>query len=266
MLSKQFLEHSNLYQKFKIDVPKYFEEFDEPTIHLYCEMCKSDQTFNLHEPFYPKYQKFDHESAGEIIYLDYICTGCKNFHRVFSVKVDENLDYLMKIGQYPPIDISIEKNISKALGEHKELYKKGLICESQGYGIGAYAYYRRIVELIIDELLDDIYELIEEEGKSEYKEALDKTKQTTVTQTKIELVKDLLPSSLKPDGLNPLGTLHEILSEGIHSKPDEECIEFAEDIKTILIYLVSEVIRHKQESKMFTDKMHRLLEKKSRNT
>ena len=31
-----------------------------------------------------------------------------------------------------------------------ETLKKGLINESQGYGIGAFAYYRRIVEVVND--------------------------------------------------------------------------------------------------------------------
>jgi DNA-binding transcriptional ArsR family regulator len=131
----------------------------------------------------------------------------------------------MKVGQYPAWDISIDKSISSVLGKYKELFKKGLICESQGYGIGAYAYYRRIVELSIDELLDDICELVDESGRDKYKIALRKTKETSVASEKIELVKDLLPASLRPAGMNPLGLLYGFLREGIHDKSDEECIE-----------------------------------------
>lgn len=62
------------------------------------------------------------------------------------------------------------------LGEREETFKKGLTCESQGYGIGAYAYYRRIVEEVIDELLDGIADLMSGEDKEKYMEALEEKK------------------------------------------------------------------------------------------
>ena len=49
---------------------------------------------------------------------------------------------------------------------------KGLVSESQGYGIGAFAYYRRIVEEIIDEMLKQIGDLISGVDKERYAAAL----------------------------------------------------------------------------------------------
>ncbi len=40
------------------------------------------------------------------------------------------------------------------LGEHLKDYRKGLICENHSYGVGAYSYYRRIIENVIDDLLN----------------------------------------------------------------------------------------------------------------
>lgn len=111
-----------------------------------------------------------------------------------------------------------------------------MVCESQGYGIGAFAYYRRITEDIIDELLDSIIDLIEPENIDKFKTALEATKKTRVTQEKIELVKDLLPGILKPNGMNPLGVLHSELSEGLHAETDANCLENATHIKDILTF------------------------------
>ena len=88
------------------------------------------------------------------------------------------------------------------------------------------------------------------------------TKDLQNTSGKIELVKDLLPPVLKANGINPLGTLYKILSEGIHNKSDEECISIASSLRTILIFLVKQVIRSHDEKKEFTESMKKLLEKR----
>lgn len=271
MPNKEFLENYPLYQKFKTKIPKSLKDFEltfgRPSVHLNCEVCGSDQTFRLDNSSYidTTYDR-TYDMDGKILHLDYLCAGCHSFHRSFLIKVSNELDYLMKVGQYPAWDISIGKPISTVLGKHNELFKKGLICESQGYGIGAYAYYRRIVELSIDELLDDICDLVDEIGRDQYKDALRKTKETPVASEKIELVKNLLPASLRPSGMNPLGLLYGFLSEGIHEKSDEECIEIATDIRKILIFLIKQVIQSKQESKELTDSMKKVLEKKSKKS
>ncbi|MFZ3166201.1 MAG: hypothetical protein WA130_01210 [Candidatus Methanoperedens sp.] len=269
MPKKEFLEKYPLYQKFKIDIPDNMLDFEnafgKPSVHLKCDNCHSDQTFifNNQNYIYSCYER-NYEVLGKILHLDYLCAGCHTFHRSFLIKVSDKRDYFMKVGQYPAWDISIDTSISTVLGKHEELFKKGLICESQGYGIGAYAYYRRIVELIIDDLLDDITDLVEESGRDQYKNALAKTKETSVVSDKIELVKNLLPVSLKPSGINPLGFLYSFLSEGIHGKSDEECIEIATELRRIIIFLIKKVIQHKQEAKELTESMKKVLEKKSK--
>jgi hypothetical protein len=169
----------------------------------------------------------------------------------------------MKVGQEPPWDITPDRDLEKMLGQHSYFYKRGLICESQGYGIGAFSYYRRIVDEIIDELLSGISDLLSAEELGKYQEALEKTKNTTVTQDKIELVKDLLPPILRPNGMNPLGTLHTILSEGLHNETDDQCIELAMEVREVLEFLVNQITTTKNAGAKFTEGMQKLLDRRS---
>jgi hypothetical protein len=165
---------------------------------------------------------------------------------------------MRKVGQNPPWSINMEKNLEKLLEDHADFYKKGLICESQGYGIGAYAYYRRIVETIIDQLLDLIPEILEPDKQQQYNEALIKTKETVSAKDKMAIIKDLLPSSLKAEGHNPLSIIYKSLSEGIHSLSDDDCLVQAELIRRSLNFLIDEILRKKQTLKEYTDSIKKL--------
>lgn len=263
-MDKEFLEEYSLFRKFDLDVPMTLDIIPKPPINMLCRNCGNNQTFNMINEYYEFYHYTNVPSSDEKVRLLYECQSCRRYTRQFDVYISQDLDFVYKFGQYPEWEIKIDKNLENVLGKHSKTFRKGLVCESQGYGIGAFAYYRRITEEIIDELLDSITDLIDEANKSEYKEALEKTKQTRVTQDKIDLVKELLPSILKPNGMNPLGVLHSELSEGLHAETDEACLENASHIKSILTFLINQIIQSKQSAKGFTESMKSLLEKKSK--
>jgi hypothetical protein len=210
--------------------------------------------------------------AGKITRLDYVCSACHKGIITFlidffqeKVRVQgSDVIYLSmrKVGQVPAWSIKMDKELEKVLGEHAAYYKKGLICESQGYGIGAFSYFRRITEEIIDSLLNEIEGLLQGEDKEKYKIALQEVKKTRVAQEKINLVKDLLPSSLRPGDVNPLGVLHSALSEGLHAKTDEDCLEYAEAVREALAFLVNRLTKTQEENKIFTESMEKLLREK----
>lgn len=264
MPNKEFLEDYSLFRKFKAIVPQTMDNLDKPAINMYCHHCESTQTFNMYNKYQDGYGYNNVPCSDKKLRLKYECQSCRLFMREFNIYISTELDYIYKFGQYPEWEIKIDKNLEKTLGKHSITYKKGLVCESQGYGIGAFSYYRRITEEIIDELLESIESLIEEEYKAEYKEALEKTKSTRVTQEKIDLVKDLLPMILKPNGMNPLGVLHSELSEGLHAESDQACLENANHVRSILTFLINQIIQSKEAAKNFSDSMKSILEKKSK--
>lgn len=261
MPDKEFLEEYSLFRKMNVELPTYFSELDQPAINMKCLNCDSIQTFKMENDYYKYHPAYIADTKKSI---EYTCQSCKLFTRQFQVYFSPNNDYIYKYGQYPEWEIKMDKNLEKTLGKHSSTFRKGLVCESQGYGIGAFSYYRRITEDIIDELLDSIEDLIEEEHKEKYKAALKQTKETRVTQEKIDLVKDLLPSILKPNGMNPLGVLHSELSEGLHAETDQACLENANHVRSILTFLINQIIQSKEAAKNFSLSMKSLLDKKSK--
>ena len=262
MPNKEFLEDYSLFRKFKMDVPGTMDNLEQPAVNMVCKTCSSNETFNMVNKYQELHGYSNVPTANENLRLIYLCQSCKKQKREFCIYVSTERDYIYKYGQYPEWEIKIDKGLEKTLHKHSKAFRKGLVCESQGYGIGAFAYYRRITEDIIDELLESITELIDTEHRDEYIEALEKTKTTRVAQEKINLVKDLLPSILKPNGMNPLGVLHSELSEGLHAESDESCLENANHIKSILIFLLNQIVQSKESARGFTESMKSLLSKK----
>lgn len=268
----EFLEQAPLYRKIHIKYPDRWNEIPKPSVHMHCEKCRSDQTFQMINKY--NWEGYEHGECPlefEAMCL-YKCAACGN-ERTFLLHFEATWDQISyqelvvtKAGQYPPWTISIDKDLARVLEEYEDTYKKGLICESQGYGIGAYAYYRRIIEDIIDKLLDLIPDLMSENDKKIYMKELEKTKSAVNASDKIDLVKDLLPPSLRPGGKNPLSILHQTLSEGLHAKNDDECLEIAENIRLVLTYLVGQIMVANESSNQFTEGMKKLLEKKSNRT
>lgn len=264
MITKEFIEEYSLFRKFiPGNIDPNLNNWKIIAINMNCNNCTSIQTFNMINQYHDDPYLNNYNARNRVLDLRFLCQSCKNFERRYFVYINEESDTIYKVGQYPEWEIKMDKNLEKTLNKHSTTFRKGLVCESQGYGIGAFSYYRRITEDIIDELLESISELIEEEHKEAYQLALEKTKGTRVTQEKIDLIKDLLPTILKPNGLNPLGVLHSELSEGLHSSSDEDCLENANHIKSILTFLINQIIQSKESAKSFTSSMKSLLDKKS---
>lgn len=279
---KNFLIEKPLYVKLTKELPEHNYQLYPEMLLMDCSICKAKRPF--HKPGYRKGIPWIKQSISfapdkviasinsdpqqpplksGVYTVEYTCTGCEKENFWCWLEVNTQEKWIRKIGQVPPWSKNSDKNLEKLIVSHQDYYRKGLICESQGFGIGAYAYYRRIIEEIIGELLESIEDLIEPSGKEEYLKALKEVKKTIVAKEKIALVKDLLPSILRPKGLNPLSILHSGLSEGIHSDSDERCLELAQDIREILVFLATQIAVHRESSKVFTESMRKILGRKN---
>lgn len=266
MPNAMFLETFPLYRPMEVVIDHVLNKIPKPPIKMHCATCRSDQTFLMINEYYHGRTHANYPSGGEVVLAIYACAGCKNSHRHFLIKIAENRTSVQKIGQFPAWELKGDVNVEKLLGIHKSYVRRGLVCESQGYGIGAFAYYRRIVEETIDTLLDQIAGLLDGQELATYSEALALTKKTRVTADKIDLVKDLLPASLRPDEMNPLKVLHETLSQGLHAESDESCMENAEIVRNIMVFLATQIATAAEAKKSFTSGMRSLLAKKASRT
>jgi hypothetical protein len=71
--------------------------------------------------------------------------------------------------------------------------------------------------------------------------ALTAAKRETQFSKSVGLVKDAIPQALLVHGHNPLTMLHTALSDGLHDRSDEHCLELAHDIRVVLADLAERI-------------------------
>lgn len=282
MPARQFFEDFGLYRKFYIEsgASLTLGSIPCPAIQCYCTRCKGERTWNevrehRHRLGIGMSSSGSIEGLlnqkqpvlGSLISIAYYCSDCSRQSTKYIVLFGQDeppeaeqlnqmllsasRKFAMKVGQYPAWSIAPPKELRPMLGKYLDLYKRGSICESQGYGIGAFSYYRRIVENIIDELLNEVAGLLEPEEQCKYREALSQVGASKNATDKIEVVKELLPGSLRPGGVNPLQLLHSALSVGIHAAEEDDCLALGEGIRQSLVMLCKHVALAKQDRSDF---------------
>ena len=190
----------------------------------------------------------------ETICLEFQCVSCKRSKREYHVEqiVSEKTVKLQKYGELPRRRIARTQVLQKFLKDDLDNYEKAAVCLSTGYGIAAFAYFRKIVENNISKLLDLVQEDAESSiASTEITAALGELRKNSPMNKKIPIANKALPKYLKPDGLNPLGRLYKVLSEGVHDLSEEECLDKAKATSDCLEYLVSELASRKKHRTRF---------------
>ncbi len=142
---------------------------------------------------------------------------------------------------------------------NKDLYQKSVCCKNENMGLAAVAYLRRVVENKINDLLDLIanesrdYHFLESELKK-----LDEVKKSYRFSDKIEYASLILPPSLRPGGHNPISQLHDLSSEGLHGRPDDECLEIYDAARPVFEYLFREIDLRKQSAAKYAEHLTKL--------
>jgi len=159
--------------------------------------------------------------------------------------------HALKFGEIPLFGPPLPSRLMNMIGPDRELLLKGRRAESQSLGIGAFGYYRRVVENQKGRLFDEIFKAAERLGaKPEVLESIERAKRETQFSKAVDEVKDAIPDGLKIKGHNPLKLLHKALSKGIHEMTDEECLERAQAIRVVLtepVGNISQVMKNEHE-------------------
>ncbi len=182
------------------------------------------------------------------------CDSCSSSKYAFFIEVDIENGKIRKVGQSPAWSINLDKDIERFLEDDSEFFKKALLCESQGYGIAAFSYYRRVLENSIGKILDKLRSILEMQGSAaENIEQIDRALKGIVMDERIKIAKDAIPNSLRPNGMNPLAIIYDTLSAGIHRLPEEECLKNSEYIRVALSYLIKTLSRQNEEQRAFLE-------------
>lgn len=203
--------------------------------------------------------------------ISFKCCNCSEtvyqFYLQISSTVTKNADNksvfkIQKVGQFPRHGKSIPKKASKLIGKERSLFFKGSISENQGMGIGAFSYYRRVIDSQKNKIFDEIIKVLKVTSDNEHLiQEITKAKNETQFTNAVNQIKTALPDGLKINGHNPLTLLYSALSEGLHSHTDEECLENAQDIKIILFEFSERLDSALKESEELSGAINRLTRK-----
>jgi hypothetical protein len=149
-------------------------------------------------------------------FLTFVCDNCKRTGKTFALWIrtprDDNSVECMKYGEAPTFGPPTPARLIRMFGEHREIFLKGRRCENQNLGIGAFTYYRRVVEQEKNQILDEVIRVSRKVGASaDMIQVLEGAKNENQFSKALEMVKDAIPPALFIDGRNPLTLLHSAL-------------------------------------------------------
>src|SRR5439155_26247749 len=132
-----------------------------------------------------------------------------------------------------------------------DLFKKGLTSLTHGFGLGALAYFRRVVEDASAELIDLFADRAGADGDSETAQAIRAAEQNSRMEDRLKVASEALPPTLRPGGVNPLAVLYARYSRGIHGLSDEECLTVAQQLLFALQYIFENWKKQMEEAAQF---------------
>lgn len=257
----KFLEENPLYysEEFSCNSTDVINEFRVNQLDSLCDQCEQIRTFSNEDSgksLLAKSMIAGNAAIPNILNntetLNFKCLSCRQQRKTFLVNISLNVDKVtfVKVGEFPRKNMAVDPELKKFLKNDKDNYIKAEVCLSNGYGVGAFAYFRRIIESNIYQLLDNI--ATDSESDQSIIDAIAELKSTSPMSDRIAIAKKALPGYLSPNGLNPLGQIYKQLSEGVHALPDDECLKRAKIIKSCLVFLVGELAQRKRNIDQFT--------------
>lgn len=216
----------------------------KPPIKIFCpsEDCVTENWFDCYGVT-KEYLDKGHTTT----LLTYRCRHCKRTIKYYAVKLSLNamsspatdLTCAVKFGEWPPYGQNPPRRLRKLLGEEDfDFLSKGLRTESQGLGIAAFAYYRRVVENQKNALFDAIINIAQATGSPEVMvKELMSAKTEKQFDKAVNSIKSGIPDALLINHNNPLTLLHSALSVGLHEESDDECLRRARVIRLVLYTL-----------------------------
>jgi hypothetical protein len=213
-----------------------------PELQLFCGNCSQEPSY-CRGSVRAVGRFFPGPSTAMDAILAYQCRRCEAEVRSYAVRIitpdlpvkDIRTVDAAKLAEWPSFSPPTPSKLNSLIGPDRELFFKGRASESQGLGVGAFAYYRRIVEDQKRRLLDAIIEVARRTNVStETINLLERAKSETQFSRAVDMVRDAVPPTLFIKGRNPLTILHAALSRNLHGASDAECLKDAHAVRVVL--------------------------------
>lgn len=198
----------------------------------------------------------------------YQCNNCQRSLVTYFlfVTLSEVDCEITKVGQWPPLSREPDPVVSASWSETDlKLYSDALTFRHANKGIGALPYLRRIIE----NHMHDVLRLIEEAHAlhpiANFDEAkLQAARKSHRFENKLDVARDYLPSTITPKGhANPIGTLYGLISEGLHEKTEEECIDIFDNCRVAFEFVVRKLTEAKREDDSYIRSLNKLSKSRS---
>ena len=243
----------------------YYDVMRTPEIQLHCSNnnCNGVRFFRCVSGAGKRLK-----NTYEFIYITYKCSNCQETEKTYSlaVKLDEEENptgELYKFGELPTYGPPTPSRLIKLIGPDRDTFLKGRRCENQGLGIGAFIYYRRVVENQKNRILNEIIKVSEKlSAPAEKIDVLRKAVEENQFSKALDMAKDAIPESLLINGHSPVLLLHSALSKGVHALSDEECLELASSVRIVLGELSDRLSQALKDEAVLTKALATLMHKK----
>ena len=260
----QWRHISNLSVSERLGPPyaRIIQKINTPELELHCshDLCKGVRFFRCTKVFSNTGTHLEEnilkENTLNYLYVTYQCSNCQKTTKVYSLvakldTIEKSQGICFKLGEHPPYGQPVPPRLIKLIGPDREIFLKGYKCENQGLGIGAFTYYRRVVENQKNRILAEIVKVSEKIGVPQDKiDTLHQAIKETQFSKALGMAKNVMPESLLINGHSPILLLHHALSRGVHALSDEECLELASTVRLVLGELserLSDILKDKAE-------------------
>ena len=220
MTTQEFIFDLPLYTKVKLSEGQFLNDFTTYYFRVdgYNPLQGADSTYCLNERL--DLQHVPNQFTKTLHFV------CQRFHDPLDVMVyvDRSKGYIEKVGQYPSVaDIHIAqvKQYKKVLGEsYIKDFTKAIGLAANGIGTGSFVYLRRVFEHLVSEIAEEAIK----DGRVDKEQF-----ETSKMDNKLKLLSDYLPEVIMENK-----SLYGVLSAGIHTLSEEDCLKYFSVVRTII--------------------------------
>jgi hypothetical protein len=219
-----------MYQRFLVPDSEYKRltrlRFFQDKLDAYCIDCRRESIFS-NVANYVNYTKEEALRQGSF-FVELECYRDRS-HRMMFLFLFQARE-LSKIGQSPSLAdleiVELDQFRSVLNPEQRRELARGIGLAAHGVGIGAFVYLRRIFEQLVEEAHGTA------KSESEWNE---EEYQQGRMQEKINLLKDHLPAFLVENSF-----VYSVLSKGIHSLSEQECLAHFDVLRTGILLILTD--------------------------